>query len=269
MKKHKRTKKSKKRRAMTIRTVKFKPRVMVTMNDETGQFSMDFDWADANQGEYDENGDGLGWSNVASQADAWISDVVNNTPHYRSYPPMQHNPLLGQLAQPDNEPKEMKRAKNAGSFPTCAHFQPSDKAIEAGVTPIEKWPFDKHLPYHTCTNKDIVGPLGYGQCRIANSEMPQCNGYKAEEARPEGVGESKGVPVFLERRRVGLGAPEWKLRRATEDGGEQTATWVGADAAAHACAALAKVSDTEPTMIKAEPRRRPFLAAMVGAASED
>jgi hypothetical protein len=103
-------------------------------------------------------------------------------------------------------------------FPTCVFFLPPDKELEDGTADPPAnldWPYDRYLPYGTCTNKTIVGPNGFGVCRAMGAEMPSCGGYKPDE--PVLLGSSEGpTPVTIKKLRTHSSRTEWIVETPEE-----------------------------------------------------
>jgi hypothetical protein len=283
-----------------VHHIKFRPTVHVYYDEDDGQFTMNTDWSDSCDGEYevDDDGDevGCGYGDASDQAWDWLKDVMEHYPVLKGYPePPQHDhglawakintpegeifatgaPLVaGQIAVGQNVPggyTKLIKLPGGRAFDTCKHYVPTEKELAEGylVPEDHEWPYNTYLPYGACTNKKLVGPAGLGPCQMAGAVMPKCNGYEVEE--PVILGEHPKAttdgptPVVITRRRVALGRPEWTIKVGDNDPEVIQGETVNL---AHANAILRyqDLTGQLPTNpIKVPKQGTPFVAEMVGA----
>lgn len=153
---------------------------------------------------------------------------------------------------------------------TCAWLLPAAQDIAAGSTVPEnfEWPFDRFLPYPTCTNPALVGGRGFGPCVSADVQKA-CPKYEADAVAVLGRSTEGPVPVTISRRRVGQGTVSWRVEK---EGQEIALFRDPAGATAEQAMAYKYFIDSTghgpvPPEPEAEPEPEPsFLRSLVGMA---
>lgn len=275
---------------MTTHHLKYNPQIHVWYDDLSGNVNMEFNWEESCQGEYEEDEEGdeqqVGWTDACDHVENWLTEVLGATPALLHYPPQQvqaepaYNPYAIKVALDPGQDQGLIAHKNEWgnfqpgvappkpkAFDTCVHFVPSEAEQANGkqLPQDHEWPFDKYLPYGTCTNKAVVGPAGIGVCQFENHKMPRCGGYTVGAAQILGKSTEGPTPVTLQVRRVLLGDPLYEIvTEKAEPVVETIQADTPAEAKTKAVHRFIELTGTEPVADPPKPKGTKFVASLVG-----
>jgi hypothetical protein len=255
---------------------RFRPDVRVSVSEDDGTLSYTIDWSDCCEGDFDEDGDGIGYDYSDNAWDA-LMNLMKRHPALLGYPNAYVEGRIVNVENPEADPWDGRavapRVRAVATMATCSFYSPAQARIEAeGAVPLEHWPFGKHFPYGVCTNPAMVGHGGFGPCRVDHpSRMKDCQVYVAQPLVRRGevtVGRQRFV---LESGRAGQGLVHWKLSTTdetkAEDAEDRTTErhWSGLESETQAREVWAALTGDAPIDAIEAKQTKPFIKSLVGA----